>query len=92
MKTALFFGIITLLCLWYNLFVSISITNYLKSQGKDVSLFNGVFFIKGKIFKYLPVYKEVTTQHEGRVGALYYQFYLSFIMTLLFLAMGIASL
>ena len=92
MKTAVLFGFITLLFLWYNLFVSISVLNYLKSKGFEVSLFNGGFFVKGKIFKYLPVYKEETFRNTGKTGALYFQFYLSFLLTMVFLILGLLSL
>lgn len=92
MKTSLLYGCITLLLLWYNLYVSISIVNYLKSKGEEVSLFNGGFFIKGKIFRYLPVYREVTIRDTGKTALLYYQFYLSFSLIWVFLILGLLSL
>lgn len=82
-------GIITLLLIWWNLSVSIKIIEYLKIKGEKVSLFNNVFFVKGKIFKYLPLYKKVTLEIEGKVGSLYHTFYLTFILFMLFLGVGI---
>lgn len=92
MKTPILFGVITLAFLWYNLIVSIAIINYLRSKGKDVSLFKNWFFIKGRIFAYLPVYKETTLKNNGRVGGLYFQFYFSFMLAMTFLVLGILSL
>jgi hypothetical protein len=82
-------GIITLLLIWWNLSVSIKIVEYLKSKGEKVSLFSNVIFVKGRIFKYLPLYKKVTTEKDGKIGPLYNTFYLSFILSLVFLGIGI---
>ncbi|MBC2837811.1 hypothetical protein [Robiginitalea sp. SC105] len=65
---------------------------YLKSRGREVSLFDSGFFIKGKIFRYLPLYKEVTLREKGKTGSLYYQFYLSFVLAMAFLLLGLFSL
>jgi hypothetical protein len=88
----LIIGIITLLLIWWNLSVSIKIINYLKNKGKEVSLFNNMIFVKGKIFKYLPLYRKVTIEKDGKVGSLYNTFYLSFILSIVFLGIGIALL
>ena len=82
-------GVITLVLIWFNLWISIKIINYLKSQNQDVSLFNGGFFVKGKIFKYLPLYKKVTLEAEGKVGPLYNTFYFTFILFVFSLGIGI---
>jgi hypothetical protein len=82
-------GVITLLLIWLNLWVSIKIIDYLKSKGEDVSLFNGGFFVRGKIFKYLPLYKKVTLEIDGKVGPLYNTFYLTFILFMFSLGVGI---
>ncbi len=92
MHPSILFGFICLLLLWYNLYVSISIVNYLKSKNKEVSLFTYGIYVKGKIFRYLPLYRETTIQEEGKVGSLYYQFYISFLGVVLFLFVGIASI
>ena len=91
MNMAIVFGIVTLVILWYNLFISNSIVNYLNSNGYQVSLFRKGFFVKGKIFKYLPLYKEVSFKKEGKVGRLYYLFYFSLIGVFLFLLLGLLS-
>lgn len=82
-------GVITLVLIWYNLRISIEIINYLKHQNQEVSLFNGGFFVKGKIFTYLPLYKKVTLEAEGKVGPLYYSFYVTFVLFMLSLGIGI---
>lgn len=82
-------GIITLLLIWWNLSVSIKIVEYLKNKKEKVSLFNNMIFVKGKIFKYLPLYKKVTIKEEGKVGPLYNTFYLTFILSMFFLGIGI---
>ncbi len=92
MNTSIVFGLITLAFVWYNLFVSIAIIKYLRSMGKEASLYRCGFFVKGKIFAYLPVYKESTLKNNGKTGGLYYQFYLSFLLALIFLILGLLSL
>lgn len=91
MNTPLIFGFIALGFLWYNLYVTISIIKYLKSKGEDASLFSRGIYIKGKIFKYLPMYEEHTYKEEGRVGGLYTQFYISFVGLMISLFIGIMS-
>ncbi len=92
MSLPVIFGILALIFLWYNLFISSQIMNYLRQKDLNVSLFNGVIFVRGKIFKYLPLYKETSLKHEGRIGSLYNKFYLSFAGVLLFFLLGIAAL
>lgn len=92
MDRAVFFGFLALLMLWYNLYVSTGIIRYLRAKDPTVSLFNGGFFIKGKIFTYLPRYRERTLKETGTVGSLYVQFYFSFILLVVFLVLGILYL
>ncbi len=87
--TVIIVGLITLLFIWINLWVSTNIINYLKNKGIKASMFNNRIFIKGKIFKYLPVYKKTSLEHDGKVGLLYYFFYISFVLALLFLGLGV---
>lgn len=91
MSYSIIFGFIALIFLWYNFYVSISIVKYLKSNGKEASLFTKGFYVKGKIFKYLPLYKETTVKKEGKTGNLYAQFYFSFLSMLFFLVLGLIS-
>ena len=91
MNTPVIFGLIALGFLWYNLYVSISIIKYLKSKGEEASLSNGGIYVKGKIFRYLPLYEEYTYREEGKVGGLYTQFYISFVGLMISLLIGIAS-
>ena len=91
MKPSIILGLTTLTFLWYNFYVSLKIVNYLKSNGVDASLFSKGFYVKGKIFKYLPSYKETTLKKEGKVGSLYSQFYVSIIGLFVFLVLGIIS-
>ena len=90
MKTlVILVGVMTLFLIWLNLWVSIKIINYLRRKGEEVSLFNGRLFVKGKIFKYLPLYKKITLEENGKVGGLYTAFYVTFFLFLLFLVSGI---
>jgi len=82
-------GIIILIFIWWNFWVSIQIVKYIKRKGEKVRLFKNFLFVKGKIFKYLPVYKKLTIQENDKVGQLYYYFYLSFILSMFFLGFGI---
>jgi hypothetical protein len=82
-------GIITLIFIWLNLLVSIRIMGFLKSKGETASLFNNNFFVKGKIFKYLPIYKKITLEIEGKVGFLYFFFFMTLFFFLTFLFTGI---
>ncbi len=92
MNTPVIFGLIALAFLWYNLYVSTAIIKYLKSRGEDASLFDGGVYVKGKIFKYLPLYEEHTYRETGRVGGLYTQFYISFAGLMISLLIGLMSL
>ncbi len=91
MNPSIILGLITLAFVWYNFYVSLAIVNYLKANDKEASLFTKGFYVKGKIFKYLPLYKETTLKKEGKVGSLYSQFYVSFIGLFVFLILGIVS-
>jgi hypothetical protein len=86
---AIIIGVMALLLIWLNLWVSVKIINYLKSKREDVSLFNGMIFVKGKIFKYLPLYKKISFEEKGKVGELYAAFYITFFLFLIFLGLGI---
>jgi hypothetical protein len=74
-----------------NLWISLKIIKYLQEKGQEVSLFNGGFFVRGKIFKYLPLYKKVSIDNEGKVGHLYLNFYLTFFLMVIFLIFGIST-
>jgi len=90
-NTTIIFGLIALAFLWYNLYVTTAIIRYLKSKGEDASLFNKGIYVKGKIFKYLPLYEEHTYKEHGKVGGLYTQFYISFVGLMISLLIGIVS-
>ena len=92
MDTTIIFGLIALAFLWYNLYVTTAIIRYLKSKGEDASLFNGGIYVKGKIFRYLPLYEEYTYKENGKVGGLFTQFYISFVGLVISLLIGIVSL
>lgn len=91
MNTPVIFGLLALAFLWYNLYITTRIIKYLKSKGENASLFNGGVYIKGKIFKYLPLYEEHTYREEGKVGGLYTLFYISFVGLIISLLLGMAS-
>lgn len=82
-------GIIALGFLWWNLWISTKIIKYVKGKGEEASLFNNGIFVKGKIFSYLPLYKKLSLEENGKVGQLYYNFYISFIMFLVFFLVGL---
>lgn len=82
-------GLLCLFFIWWNLSISNKIIKYLKIKGEEVSLFNDGFFIGGKIFKYLPLYKKTTLENDGKVGRLYSKFYLTFFIYLVLLIIGI---
>jgi hypothetical protein len=88
-KTIILIGLLTLILIWLNLWASTRIITYLKSKGIQASMFRNGIFIKGKIFKYLPVYKKTSLEHDGKVGHLYYLFYTSFILSLLSFGLGL---
>ena len=88
-KTIIIIGLATLIMLWVNLWISVRIIAYLKGKGENASLFTNSIYVKGKIFRYLPLYKRISKETDGKVGGLYYAFYGSFVLILLFLMMGI---
>ena len=75
--------------LWWNLAISVRIMNYLKEFYKGASLFNHGIFVRGKIFQYLPLYRRITLEKDGKVGSLYFSFYATFFMAMFSLVMGI---
>ncbi len=85
-------GIATLILIWANLWISIRIIAYLKEKGEDASLFTNRMFIKGKIFSYLPLYKKISQETDGKTGPLYYAFYGSFLLFMLLLLIAIILL
>lgn len=87
---AIIIGVITLFFIWWNLWVSVKIVKFLKSKGEEVSLFNNGFFVRGKIFMYLPLYRKLSIETSGKVGHLYITFYITFFLFLIFLIFGIA--
>jgi hypothetical protein len=87
---AIIIGVIALLLIWWNLWISIKIVKYLNENGQDASLFLHKFFIKGKIFRYLASYKKISLKNTGKVGELYSLFYISFVLMLIVLLLGIA--
>jgi len=87
---AIIFGIIALIFIWWNLWVSIKIVKYLKSKGENASLFSNGIYVKGKIFKYLTLYNKISLESTGKVGQLYIEFYISFFLFIIFLIFGIA--
>ena len=91
LKLSILFGVLALLMIWWNLWISLQIVKYLQEKNRPASLFRGGFFVKGKIFSYLPVYKKVTTEEYGRPGSLYGRFYISFFGMVLFFLLGIAT-
>lgn len=88
---AIVFGVLALVLIWWNLWISIQIVKYLKKEGEDASLFQKGFFIKGKIFEYLPKYKELTIKKTGKAGRYYSLFYITFIGMLVMLLFGILA-
>ena len=86
---AIIIGVVALMLIWGNLSISIKIVKYLRNEGFDASLFNNGFYVKGKIFDYVPLYKKVTMKKTGKTGKWYSLFYTSFILILVFLLLGI---
>jgi hypothetical protein len=87
---AIVFGILALILIWWNLWISLQIVKYLKNESSDASLFRHGIYVKGKIFRYLPLYRKLTLEKNGKVGNLYSLFYISFISMLIILFFGIA--
>ena len=87
---AIILGVIALFIIWWNLWISVNIVKYLKREGNDASLFSHGIYVKGKIFRYLPLYRKLTLEKNGKVGNLYSLFYISFISMLIVLLFGIA--
>lgn len=89
---AIFYGLLCLTFLWVNLWASIRIIAYLQSRGEKASMFSGGFFVKGKIFQYLPLYKRHTQKETGKTGSLYYIFTISFILFIISMIAGLMKI
>ena len=87
-KNPVFYGGICLVCLWVNLWASNRIIEFLRASGKDASLFKGGFFIKGKIFSYLPEYRDLA-RRNGRPTHLLSVFWISFALALTAFVFGV---
>jgi len=87
---AIILGLIALIFIWWNLWVSTKIVTFLKSKGENASLFSNGIYVKGKIFKYLPLYKKISFESTGKVGPLYTLFYITFFLIVIFVLFGIA--
>ncbi len=87
---AIITGVIALCFIWWNLWISTKIVKYLKNKGENVSLYSNGFFVRGKIFRYLPLYRKLSIESTGKVGQLYITFYITFFLFLTFFIFGIA--
>ena len=71
-------GLLALLLIWWNLYVSVLIVKYLKDRGIDARIAHR----RGSIFKYLNTYRKLSIKETGKEGNLYQLFYLSFYLML----------
>lgn len=78
-------GIISLGLLLWNLWISIQIVKYLNENNVKAKIAHQ----RGRIFKFLPVYKRITIKATGKVGPLYNLFVISFVLFSIFLITGI---
>ena len=78
-------GFITLVLIWWNLYVSVQIVKYLRERGIDARIAHR----KGSIFKYLSTYRKISAKETGREGPLYQQFVVSFLLFMSTLFIGI---
>jgi hypothetical protein len=77
-------GIIALGLLLWNLWVSIQIVKYLNANNIKAKIAHQ----RGKIFRFLPVYKKSTIETTGKPGPLYNLFVLSFVLFSICLFIG----
>lgn len=78
-------GIILFGCILWNLYVSIQIVTYLNENNIESKIAHQ----RGRIFKFLPLYKKISFEKTGKVGKLYNSFILSFVLYIIFLLIGI---
>lgn len=78
-------GVATFILIIWNMIISIRITEELKKR----NILAKIAHKRGQIFKYLIVYKDITTKETGKPGPLYNQFIVSFSLFLLSLFTGI---
>lgn len=81
----LFIGIISVGLLLWNLWVSIQIVKYLNDNNVNARIAHQ----RGRIFRFLPVYKKITIEATGKIGPLYSFFVLSFVLFSICLLIGI---
>ena len=68
--------------------VTICILNNLENQKLEVNWLN----VRWNLFKYLKSYKELTKRDSGKVGTLYYLFWIFTVLGLLCLGGGVITL
>jgi hypothetical protein len=88
LKNPVFWGIACLVCLWINLWASTRIIEFMNAKGHKASLFKDGFFIKGKIFSYLPQFGDLA-KREGRTTYLLPVFWISFALAFIAFFVGI---
>jgi hypothetical protein len=84
-EVVILLGIITAGLIIINLWISIQISQELKRHHIQANIAHR----RGVIFKYLKIYKSITTEKKGRPGSLYYLFLLTFALFMIFLLSGI---
>jgi len=72
-------------CVIHNIVVQLMIYAFLSQKGYNPSF----LFLRVRIFKYLSQYKAITLNEQGAVGTLFYQFYVSINLALLFAVLGL---
>lgn len=78
-------GLITFALILWNLRISMQIADELTKRGIRVRIAHQ----RGRIFKYLKMYREITAGEAGRPGPLYFRFILSFVLFMTSLFAGI---
>ena len=78
-------GLVCLGLLLWNLWISIQIVKYLNKNNIKAKIAHQ----RGRIFKFLPVYKRTTIELTGKVGTHYTLFIISFILFSVCLTIGI---
>jgi hypothetical protein len=81
-----FIGLVCFGLLMWNLWISIQIVKYLNDHNIKAKIAHQ----RGRIFKFLPIYKKTTYESTGKVGPYYNLFFISFFLFSICLIIGIA--
>lgn len=80
------FFVVAIVCAMWGIVSSFMIVSFLSKRGYNINW----LFLRIMILKYIHEYHGITTKENGKPGPWFYSYIISMIMTLIFVAIGMA--